>query len=352
MDENCSGVQDFCLFVQKEESKLDPITDIFTTMHVTAFGQHRLEATAPWGLIQENQTEEKVTPSGKNNSPTDLAHFAMLSRGNCWLSVEGIPEPIPLTGGDCFLLARGTSIVLRDSLRTRPRWTFREIGAKANGNVVNCGGGGAATTIVCGSFSFDRASLRPITQLLPSFILIKADQARTLALHGTIQALASEMAEQVPGSEIVANRLAEVLFIQILRAHIASGPERNKGWLRAVFDPQMGTALSAIHDSVNTPWTVESLAEAAGMSRSAFAARFKELLGQTPLEYVTGWRMQKAMQLLQQRDKKLIDIARLVGYESDAAFSKAFKRVVGVNPGGYFKRGFEGNGNTGIVKDF
>jgi hypothetical protein len=94
---------------------LDSITDIFRTMHVTAFGLHRLEATAPWGIKQENQTEEKVTPSGKKMSPTDLAHFAMLSRGNCWLSVEGIPEPIPLTGGDCFLLAKETSIVLRDS---------------------------------------------------------------------------------------------------------------------------------------------------------------------------------------------------------------------------------------------
>ena len=95
---------------------------------------------------------------------------------------------------------------------------------------------------------------------------------------------------------------------------IASGVEwRNKGWLRAIFDPQTGTALSAIHESVNTPWTVESLAEAAGMSCSAFAARFKELLGQTPLEYVTEWRMQKAMQLLEQRDKKLIDVARSVG---------------------------------------
>ena len=115
MDENCPGVLIFCLFVQKREAKLDPITDIFRTMHVTAFGLHRLEATAPWGVKQENQTEEKVTPSDKKMSPTDLAHFAMLSRGNCWLSVEGIPEPIPLTGGDCFLLARGTSIVLRDS---------------------------------------------------------------------------------------------------------------------------------------------------------------------------------------------------------------------------------------------
>jgi AraC-like DNA-binding protein len=318
---------------------LDPITDIFRTMHVTAFGQHRLEATAPWGLIGEGRTEEKVTPSGKKISPTDLAHFAMLARGNCWLSVEGIPEPMPLTGGDCIFLARDTSIVLRDSPRTRPRSTFREIAAGANNNVAHYGGGGAPTTIVCGSLSFDRASLKPISQLLPSFILIKADQAHTLALHNTMQALASEMAEQAPGSEVVATRLGEVLFIQALRAHIASGVGwRNKGWLRAIFDPQMGTVLGAIHDSVNTPWTVESLAEAAGMSRSAFAARFKELLGQTPLEYVTEWRMQKAMQYLEQRDKKLIDVARSVGYESDAAFSKAFKRVVGANPGEYLKR--------------
>ena len=315
------------------------MTDIFRTMHVTAFGLHRLEATAPWGVRQENQTEQKFTPSDTKMPPTDLAHFAMLSRGNCWLSVEGIAEPMPLAGSDCFLLARGTSIVLRDSPRTRPSWSFREIGAKANGNVVHYGGGGVPTTIVCGSLNFDRASLKPITQLLPRFILIKADQARTLALHTTMQALASEMAEQAPGSEIVANRLAEVLFIQVLRAHIASEPERKKGWLRAIFDPQMGTALSAIHDSVSTPWTVESLAAEAGMSRSAFAARFKELLGQTPMEYVTEWRMQKAMQLLEQRDRKLIDIARSVGYESDAAYSKAFKRVVGANPGEYLKRG-------------
>jgi AraC-like DNA-binding protein len=339
VDENCPEILIFCPFVQKWEAKLDPIADIFRTLHITAFGQHRLEATAPWGLRDEAQNEEKVTPSGKRISPTDLAHFAMLSRGNCWLNVEGNPDPIPLTGGDCILLARGTSFVLRDSLRTRPKKSFREVASRDNSNVAHYGGGGAPTTIVCGSLSFDRASLKPITQLLPSFILIKADQAHTLALHNTMQALASEMAEQAPGSEVVATRLAEVLFIQALRSHIASGPERNKGWLRAIFDPQMGTALGAIHDGVNTPWTVESLAEAAGMSRSAFAARFKQLLGQTPLEYVTEWRMQKAMQLLEQRDKKLIDIARAVGYESDAAFSKAFKRVVGANPGEYIKRG-------------
>jgi hypothetical protein len=128
----------------------------------------------------------------------------------CWLSVEGVPEPIPLTGGDCILLARGTSFVLRDSLRTRLKSSFREIASKDNSHVAHYGGGGAPTTIVFGSLSFDRASLKPITQLLPSFILIKADQAHTLALHNTTQALASEMAEQAPGYEVVATRLAEV----------------------------------------------------------------------------------------------------------------------------------------------
>src|SRR3984893_7400832 len=185
------------------EATLDPITDIFRTMHVAAFGLHRLEATAPWGVKQENKAEESVTPSRKKMPPTDLAHFAMLSRGNCWLSVEGIAEPMPLTGGDCFLLAKGTSIVLRDSPRTRPKWSFREIGATANGNVAHYGGGGAPTTIVCGSLSFDRASLKPIPQFFHSVIFMTADQARTLALHNTMQALASEMAEQTPGSEVV-----------------------------------------------------------------------------------------------------------------------------------------------------
>ena len=226
-------------------------------MHVTAFGLHRLEATAPWGIRQENQAKARVASAGTKNVSTDLAHFAMLSRGNCWLSVEGTTEPIPLTGGDCFLLAKGTSIVLRDSPRTRPRWTFREIGSAANGNVALCGGGGVPTTIVCGSLSFDHASLKPMTQLLPDFILMKADEARTLALHNTVQALAAEMAEQAPGSEVVATRLAEVLVIHLLRAHIASESGRNKGWLRAVFDPQMGTALSAIHARVSRPWTVD-----------------------------------------------------------------------------------------------
>ncbi len=124
-------------------------------------------------------------------------------------------------------------------------------------------------------------SVKPLKRLLPSLILVKADQAQSLALNTTLNLLASEMAELAPGSELVVNRLADVLFIQCLRAHIASCSKSCKsGWLRAVFDPQIGVVLSAMHEKVEHPWTVESLAAACGMSRSAFALRFKALVGE------------------------------------------------------------------------
>lgn len=318
---------------------MDPIADIFRSMHVTAVVHSRLEATAPWGLKRESQIEEKVTPSGKRVSPSELAHLGMILRGNCWLSVEGISDPIPLTGGDCFLLAPGTAFALQDNPRTR-LVSFCEVAPKATSNVIHYGGGGVSTTIISGFLSFDKVTLKPLTQLLPKLILVKSNRAQTLSLHTTLQLLASEMAEQAPGSEVVANRLAEAMFIQMLRAHISHGAETCKqGWLRAIFDPHIGAALRSIHENVNSGWTVDSLAVTAGMSRSAFAARFKQLLGQTPLEYVTEWRMQKATELLRVGDKKLVEIANSVGYDSDAAFSKAFKRTVGASPGEYRRNG-------------
>jgi transcriptional regulator GlxA family with amidase domain len=190
--------------------------------------------------------------------------------------------------------------------------------------------------VISGWFSFGQMSVKPLKRLLPELILVKTDQALTLALHTTSQLLASEMARPAPGSEVMVNRLADILFIQCVRAHIASSSETCKsGWLRAIFDPRMGAALNAMHERVENPWTVETLAVAAGMSRSAFALRFKELLGETPLEYLTNWRMYKATGLLLDDNKTLFEVAKSVGYESDAAFSKAFKRVLGAAPKEY-----------------
>jgi len=319
---------------------MDPISDVFRTMQVTSVVHSRLEATAPWGLMraEEDGNGAAIHSVTAQDSPSQLAHFGMVTRGNCWLSVGGMPDPLPLTGGDCFLLAPGSTYTLRDSPRT-PARSFCEVAPKNSSNVIHYGGGGAPTTIVSGWFRFGQMSVKPLKRLLPDLILIKADQAHTLALHATLQLLASEMSEPAPGAEVMVNRLADVLFIQCVRAHIASGSESCKsGWLRAIFDPKIGAALKAMHEKVENPWTVETLAVAAGMSRSAFAFRFKELLGETPLEYLTNWRMYKATGFLQDGDKKLFEVAKSVGYDSDAAFSKAFKRVLGVGPSEYRRR--------------
>jgi AraC-like DNA-binding protein len=322
---------------------MDPITDVFKTMHVASVVHARLEATAPWGLMHQAEVANEAEPklAAPKDWRTQVAHFGMVSRGNCWLSVEGMTDPIPLTGGDCFLLAPGSTYALRDNPRTRVR-SFCEAAPKNGSNVIHYGGGGVATTIISGWFRFDQTSVKPLKRLIPELILIKADQAQTLALHATLQLLASEMAEPAPGAEVMVNRLADILFIQCVRAHIASSSETCKsGWLRAIFDPKIGAALKALHERVENPWTVETLAAAAGMSRSAFALRFKELLGETPLEYLTNWRMYKATGLLQGNDRKLLEVAKSVGYDSDAAFSKAFKRVLGAAPREYRRSAME-----------
>jgi len=318
---------------------MDPITDLLHTMQIVGVVHARLEATAPWGLksdadLAQDAAKDKHSAESAP-SPFHFAHFGMLSRGNCWLSVEGIPDPMPLAGGDCFLLAPGIAYSLRDNPRTRVR-SLCEVAPRNGSQVISYGGGGASTTIISGWFRFCARSVKPLARLLPPLILVKADQVQSLALRTTLNMLASEMAERAPGSDLVVNRLADLLFIHSIRAHIGSRSEGCKnGLLRAIFDPQIGSALKSMHEKVEHPWTFESLAAAAGMSRSAFAVRFKDLVGETPLEYLTGWRMQKATGLLEKSDQKVFEVAKSVGYDSDAAFSKAFKRVFGVAPREY-----------------
>ena len=316
---------------------MDPLTDLFQTLHVANVVHARLDATAPWGLKQEAEASRGTAWDSTHSPrfPLQFAHFGMVSRGNCWLTIEEIPNALPLTGGDCFLLAPGISYALRDSPRTRTQ-SFCEIAPKNRTHVIHYGGGGSPTTIVFGFFQFDPVHVKPLARLLPPLILVKAGHEQSLTLHTSLSLLASEMGERAPGSELVVNRLADVLFIQMLRARIASRAEPcNKGWLQAVFDPQIGLALKSMHENVAAPWTVETLAAACGMSRSAFAQKFKDLVGETPLEYLTNWRMQKATAFLRDGNRKLFGVAKAVGYDSDAAFSKAFKRVFGVAPKKY-----------------
>ena len=163
---------------------------------------------------------------------------------------------------------------------------------------------------------------------------VKGDAGTTVRwLEANLQFIASEMASGEPGFETIVSRLADILVVQAVRAHVAQTGGGCKGWLRTLIDPQIGRALSLIHEKPEDDWTVESLASKVGMSRSAFAARFAQLVEERP--YLTRWRMQKASRLLETSPAGVAEVAKRVGYDAEAAFSKAFKRWIGVAPDAY-----------------
>jgi AraC-like DNA-binding protein len=257
---------------------MDPVTDVFQSMQIAGVIQARLEATAPWGLKREINAKNGEGRHSAAGSPSRFAHFGMLTRGTCWLSADGVPDPIPLSEGDCFLFAPGHPYTAQDNPQTGAQ-SFCSVATENGSQVIQYGGGGAPTSIIYGWFRFCATSLKPLERLLPPLILVRANRSETLALRTTMTMLASEMAKPAPGSRLVAQRLADILFVQCLHAHIESRSEAcNTKLLRAFFDPHIGVALKSMHEKVGAPWTIETLAAACGMSRSAFALRFKEMV--------------------------------------------------------------------------
>jgi len=281
----------------------------------------RLELKAPWGMRVE--------------APAVTTFYA-LSRGGCVLETR--EQRLTLAAGDVVLLRAGLGHTLRDRPGSRvvsPTAVYAQRGGRCGG-IVYYGGGGAPTTIVAGGLHFIDTRLSPLVAGLPEVIHVQGDGGVTSRwLESTLQFVASEMDAELPGYELVASRLADVLFVQALRAHVANVTDEQVGWLRALSDPALGVALQRMHERPVEPWTVAALARSAGMSRSAFAARFKAVLGISPLAYLTRWRMQRAAEMLIDGAASTIAVASAVGYVTHSAFAKAFKRYTGETPGAY-----------------
>jgi AraC-like DNA-binding protein len=300
----------------------DPFTDVFNAMRVRSAMYCRMEATAPWGLEFAGSAHAK---------------FGLVTRGSCWLKVSGDPEAIPLRGGDCYVVAPHVGIAVRDAIRTRAVDGEALTRGKV-GDLLRFGGGGAPTHVVTGLFEFDEWSSKPLFELLPRVLCVRADEAQASGLGATLGLLAIETAGRAMGSPVVIGRLAEILFVQTIRTHYAWGGAGDLGWLAALADVQLGAALRAMHQSPAQPWSVEALAGVAGMSRSAFARQFKAKVGDSPLEYLTRWRMYRAGCLLRDGELGIEGIARAVGYESAGAFSRVFQRVHAQPPGEFRRR--------------
>ena len=202
--------------------------------------------------------------------------------------------------------------------------------------ILRHGEGGAPTTLVCGAVRFDHPAARNLLELLPATILVEASASPSPQLdwmQTTLRLMAAEARELRPGGEAVITRLADILVVQAIRSWIETDPAAQTGWLGALQDPQIGRAIALIHRDPARAWTVGSLARELAMSRSALAARFTELVGEPVMHYVTRWRMQLATGILQEEGATAAELAFRLGYRSEAAFSRAFKRVVGVPPG-------------------
>jgi AraC-like DNA-binding protein len=268
-----------------------------------------------------------------------VARFHLVTRGTCWIRVDDGPEAIRLEAGDVVLVPAGAEHVLADTPDT-PCRTLDEVveaaGFTGRGAlVINEEDAAAPTRLVCGHFEFDEELHHPLLDQLPEALVIRWDaDLRDTPLEDAFRFIVREVQEGKPGHEAVVARLSEILFVQMIRSW-ANNEGHESGVLAALADPRIGVALAAIHQDPAAHWTVESLARRANMGRTAFANRFGNVVGETPLRYLTLWRVQMAKRLLTDSRLSLEQIAAQVGYDSAAAFSRVFKKLTGRAPGAW-----------------
>ena len=258
--------------------------------------------------------------------------YAMLA-GQCWLVVEGVPEPVLLQAGDCFLLPRGLPFRLATDLALEPMAytdAFARLGLRSEAPGVTAG----ARFIAGGHFALTGGHAEMILQSLPPIVHIRRESDRA-AMRWSLERMREELSDPQPGGSLIAQQLAYMMLIQALRLHLADAASAGRGWLSALADKQMSIAIASMHSDPGTPWTLQSLAERVGMSRSVFALRFRETVGATPMEYLARWRMLLAADRLKNSSDGLSAIAQSLGYESESAFGKAFRRVMGCSPRQY-----------------
>jgi AraC-like DNA-binding protein len=264
--------------------------------------------------------------------PAGIKCYAVVS-GQGWLSVDGVAEPVQLKPGDCFLLPRQRAFCLASELDLPviDAMAFREISKDAGLNLPQNGG---HCFMVGGHFALAGNHASSLLEVLPPIVHLQKESDKA-ALRWCIERMAQEVREPQPGGQLIAQDIAHMMLVQALRLHLTEGSKGGVGWLFALADKQMSTAINAMHEEPGFRWTLQELAARIGMSRSTFAQKFKDTVGQSPMEYLTRWRMMVAGDRLVNSNDPVSVISQALGYESEAAFSTAFKRVMGCSPRQY-----------------
>jgi AraC-like DNA-binding protein len=308
------------------EFQEDVVADVLQSIHLQSALYCRAHLSAPWGLGVPRR---------------EVAVFHIVTAGTCWIRVEDTAETIFLTTGDLVILPHGHAHAVTDQPTTSvsqfedfvSRYPLDKYGQ------VYGEGQGAQCSLVCGNYQLGEYTTNPLYAMLPTCLRASSQQRRANPwIKAIIQLVQAEAQGHQPGAETVITRLSEVLFLHVVRDFLSSLEDSQAGWLRALRDPQIGQALALIHHQPEERWTVDSLAHRVGLSRSALSAKFTRLVGRAPLGYLTDVRLTKAAALLRTQPATLNAVALSVGYDSEVAFSKAFKRRFGAAPGA-FRRG-------------
>jgi AraC-like DNA-binding protein len=298
---------------------MDPLSDVLSLLKLDGYWCSGFDFGGDWSIELPAQ---------------DGIKFYAAVKGTCLVAVDGVADPVRVVAGDCVVLPRGRGFRVATDLALPPVNPLVVFADDKNRDVSTLNGGGDFFCIG-GQFAIDGAYADDLLALLPPIMLIRNEHDKS-ELRWCVERLRQEMREPRPGGFLVAQQLTTLVLIAALRLHI----EHNGGvgWLFALSDPPMAAAIAAIHDDPSHDWTVATLAEHAGMSRTTFTIAFKRSVGLAPIEYLTRWRMRLAGDRLVASDAPITEIAESLGYGSESAFSTAFKRVMGTSPRRYATR--------------
>ncbi|MGI4813875.1 MAG: cupin domain-containing protein [Janthinobacterium lividum] len=293
---------------------MDPLLHVFSLLKIDHQHPARLDAGGSWALRFPGSSHIR---------------FGAAVAGTCWLTVDGEPAPLRLDAGDGYLLTRGQPYELASELDLSA--TDGVVLFRANRSQVRLGSG-KGISLVSGRFTFDELSSDLLPHVLPPVVHLRPGSDSDPVLRAAIEMLDYETRVRRFGASLVTHHVAQIMLVESLRHVAASAEQATSGWLGALADPRIGMAMQSMHEHIHKRWTVIELAKCAGMSRSIFALRFKQLTGYAPLDYLLQLRMRRACQALRSGESKVATIAYEIGYQSESAFSNAFKRVIGTPP--------------------
>jgi len=300
----------------------DVLGDILDSIPMKSTVWGPLTFQPPWGIY---------TKSG------DIQYY-IVNRGRCLLEVDRISSSAELGQGDLVLLTQKRSHRLCDALTSTAVCLEEEASAIGLRGKDNIKSDRPSTSILAGSIAIDPSISYPILSLLPPVVHIKRESGDCASrLNGILKVMTEEIASPRSGTQMIVNRLSQIIFIYAVRTYMSRMASNSDNQLSALFDPEIGQALRCIHQNPGRPWTVASLADEVGLSRSTFAAKFCSLVGMPPLHYLLEYRMRKACDILRTSPKGIKEIAIRMGYASEAAFGNAFKRWSGTSPGSFRK---------------